>query len=83
MTGSDLAHRPGLSALSNLMHHLHDLCPGLCAIVAQYRQDDVLGCAMSTFPYRPRCTVSKISSLALELFEEVAWKLQPYPAGSS
>ena len=43
MTGSDLAHRPGLSALSSLTHHPHGLCLGLCAIVAQYREDDVYG----------------------------------------
>ena len=31
-----------------------------------------LGCTMSTFRHRLSCTVSNISSLALELFEEVA-----------
>ena len=31
-----------------------------------------LVCTMSAFRHRLRCTVSKISSLALELFEEVA-----------
>ena len=43
MTGSDLAHRPGLSALSSLTHHLHGLCPDFCAGVVHYRQDNVCG----------------------------------------
>ena len=71
VTGSDLARRPGLSALSSLPHHLHALCLGL-AVVVQYREDDVFGGTMSAFSHRLRCMASNVSSLALELFEEVA-----------
>ena len=77
MTDSELAHRPGMSSLSGLTHHLHGLSPDLCAVVAQHRQDDAFGVRHECVPSQTslrglQVFATQVSSLALELFEEVA-----------
>ena len=83
MTGSDLAHRPGLPALSSLPHHLHALCLGLRAVVAQYRQDDVFGAHNGRVPTQTALYGLQYIVAGAGALRRGGGELQPYLAGSS